>query len=216
MDLNKRMPPAYKAEPRVHLVTAFEIDVAALERKSGLQSSFENDDSGGGIATAFWAPPEPTLIVDAQPADQDEYEVKVFDRHRRLVAAVEIVSPANKDRPENRQQFVGKCAALLRRGVSVSIVDLVTERSGNLYMDLLELLGETDSSFSPDAPSIYATTCRYRHVGEQWKLEIWAHPLQIGRALPTLPLWLASDRAVPLDLEQTYRDTCAGLRMAPS
>src|SRR6059058_4764091 len=39
---------------------------------------------------------------------------------------IEIVSPANKDRPEHRNVFVGKCAALLQKGVAVGIVDLVT------------------------------------------------------------------------------------------
>ena len=53
---------------------------------------------------------EPTLAVDVDLAEQYEYEVLVYDqvRGRTLVAAVEIVSPANKDRPENRQAFVAK------------------------------------------------------------------------------------------------------------
>ena len=52
---------------------------------------------------------------------EDEYEVRIYDveRERRLVAAVEIVSPANKDRPEHRRVFVTKCAALLQQRVSV-------------------------------------------------------------------------------------------------
>ncbi|HUG69735.1 MAG TPA: DUF4058 family protein, partial [Pirellulaceae bacterium] len=51
-----------------------------------------------------------------------EYEVLIFDqeRGRQLVAAIEIVSPANKDRPETRQAFVTKCAALLQSRVCVS------------------------------------------------------------------------------------------------
>lgn len=44
------------------------------------------------------------------------------------MAAIEIVSPANKDRPEHRHAFVAKCAALLQNQVSVTIVDLVTTR----------------------------------------------------------------------------------------
>src|SRR3954454_14490231 len=47
-----------------------------------------------------------------------EYEVRIYDarRGRHLVAAIEIVSPANKDRPEHRNAFIGKCAALLQKG----------------------------------------------------------------------------------------------------
>src|SRR5262249_16008283 len=69
-------------------------------------------------------------------------EVLVFDlqRDRRLVAAVEIVSPANKDRPESRQLFLAKCFQLLRNDVCLSIVDLVTVRQFNLYAELLAML----------------------------------------------------------------------------
>ena len=84
----------------------------------------------------------------------DEYEVRVHDakRHHRLVAAVEIVSPANKDRPETRRVFVARCAALLQQHVSVAIVDVVTTRRFNLYADLLGLIGQADPSL-----------CRRRH-----------------------------------------------------
>src|SRR5262249_3936915 len=66
-----------------------------------------------------------------------ECEVRVHDsqRQRPLVAAVELVSPANKDRPENRRAFVARCAALLQQHVSVGIVDLVTTRHFNRYGD---------------------------------------------------------------------------------
>jgi hypothetical protein len=47
----------------------------------------------------------PPRYVAAPRVDQEHYEVRVYDtqRHRRLVAAIEIVSPANKDRPEHRR-----------------------------------------------------------------------------------------------------------------
>ena len=113
------------------------------------------------MATAVYAPPQPTLVLDADLDDQYEYEVLVFDqtRNRQLVAAIEIVSPANKDRAENRRAFVAKCAALLQDHVCVSIVDLVTIRRFNLYCDLLELIDRSDPSFDPP-PATYAVTCR--------------------------------------------------------
>src|SRR5439155_27013513 len=96
-------------------------------------------------------------------------EELVFDlqRDRRLMAAVEIVSPANKDRPESRQLFVAKCFNLLSNGVCLSIVDLVTICPFNLYTELLELLHRRDPAFGPAAPPIYAVTCRKRQVGRQ-------------------------------------------------
>lgn len=167
------------------------------------------------MATAVYAPPQPTLVLDAELEEQYEYEVLVFDqtRHRHLVAAIEIVSPANKDRPENRRVFAAKCAALLQEHVCVSIVDLVTIRRFNLYCDLLELLGRSDPSFDPP-PATYGVTCRGRKIGRQSRLAVWAHPLAVGRKLPTLPIWLSDDVAVSLDLEASYEETCRVLRIS--
>ena len=228
IDLNKKLPRSYVAAPRVHLGGTFEIDVAASEENEPASIGAPAGAGGnGGVATATWAPSRPTLAVTTDPPDQDEYEVRVYEdnRHRRLVAAVEIVSPANKDRPAHRRSFVAKCADLLRRGVSVAVVDLVTARHANLYTDLLELIGQADPSLSPDPPPLYAAACRWRREaagdgaspprdGPRGRLEAWAHPLTVGRPLPTLPLWLADDLAVPLELEATYEETCRVLRIA--
>jgi hypothetical protein len=213
-DLNKRLPARYTASPRVHLGTVFEIDVAATDSYASSAPSNRAADSNGGVATAVWAPPEPTLSVETDLPGRPEYEVRVFDNERRrVVAAVEFVSPGNKDRPEHRRAFAAKCAALLKEGISVTIVDVVTMRRANLYAELLDLLGESDPGVSPDPPPLYAVACRWREDGQSWRLETWAYTLMLGRALPALPLWLAQDLAVPLDLETTYEETCRGLRI---
>jgi hypothetical protein len=139
----------------------------------------------------------------------------VYDQShgRKLVAAVEIVSPANKDRPENRQAFVVKCAALLQQGVSVSMIDLVTTRNFNLYCDLLTLLKKTDPAFTSRPTSVYAVTCRCRKMGRKPKLASWAHPLAVGEPLPSLPIWLSDDLNVSLELEASYEATCRALRI---
>jgi hypothetical protein len=213
--LAPRLPPRYVAGPRVHLGAYFEIDVASYEEDEPLPLAPGGGGEDGGATTAVWAPPQPTLAVTTDLPDQDEYEVRVYDtrRHRRLVAAVEIVSPANKDRPETRRVFVAKCAALLQQHVSVAIVDLVTTRQFNLYGDLLDLIGRADPSLAPEAPPLYAAACRWRRGADSWCLETWAHPLAVGQPLPTLPLWLADNLAVPLELEASYEETCRILRI---
>ncbi len=140
--------------------------------------------------------------------------MRVYDsrRGRRLVAAIEIVNPANKDRPEHRRAFVAKCAALLQNGVSVVIVDLVTTRQFNLYAEVLEFMGFADSSFEPRP--LYAAACRGTSGNDAWVLETWAPPLTLGHSLPTLPLWLTANLAVPLELEASYEDACRALRIA--
>jgi hypothetical protein len=215
MALNKKLPPRYVAAPRIHLGAWSEIDVASFEEEEPVELGHGGDAADGGVATAVWAPPRPTLAVVTDLPDPDEYEVRVYDtkHQRRLVAAVEIVSPANKDRPEHRRVFVAKCAALLRQGVTVAIVDLVTTRQFNLYADLLGLIGQTDPSLAPEAPPLYAAACRWGRGADSWLLETWAHALAVGLPLPTLPLWLADNLAVPLELEASYEETCRILRI---
>ena len=36
----------------------------------------------------------------------------------------------------------------------------------------------------------------------------WAHALTVEQPLPTLPLWLSDNLAVPLELEASYEETC--------
>ena len=168
-------------------------------------------DAAGGVATAVWAPPGPTFDVAVDLPEQDEYEVRVYDtqRHRRLVAAVEIISPANKDRPEHRRAFVTKCATLLQQQVSVALVDLVTTRRFNLYVDLLELLGQADPSLAPEPPVVYAAACRWAREGDAWHFRAWTHAFAVGQPLPVLPLWLSDNLAVPLEWKRPTRRPAA-------
>ena len=193
MALNRSLPPRYVAAPRVHLGPHAEIDVTAYESDSSSSSAPSALGADAGLATAVWAPPPSTFDVAGDMPEQDEYEVRVYDtqRHRRLVAAVEIVSPANKDRSEHRRAFVAKCAALIQQQVSVAIVDLVTSRRFNLYVELLDVIGQTDPSQLPEAPAVYAAACRWVRDEEAWRFRAWTHTLAIGQTLPTLPLWLA-------------------------
>jgi hypothetical protein len=213
--LAEQLPAGYVAEPRVHLGGFYEIDVSTFEEERPPPPANPNPDSNGGVAAATHAPPAPTLTVEADLPEEYEYEVLIYDveRERRLVAAVEIVSPANKDRPESRQLFVAKCARLLQKGICLSIIDLVTIRHANLYTELLTLINCSDPSFAPDPPAIYAVTCRTRAVDRRTRVEIWSHVLTLGQPLPELPIWLSDRQAVALDLEGSYEATCRVLRI---
>jgi hypothetical protein len=213
--LRKVLPAGYVAEPRVHSGAQMEIDVAAFE-KDGPPSHSATSPGNGGVATAVWAPARPSVVVETALPDYDEYEVRVYDarRGRHLVAAIEIVSPANKDRPEHRNLFVAKCAALLQKGVAVSVVDLVTVKHFNLYAELLAFIGHNDPTLGAEPPHLYAASCRWLRKGKRTLLELWAHVLAVGQPLPTLPLWLTADLVVPLDLEQSYEQACRDLWLA--
>jgi hypothetical protein len=214
-ELSPRLADGFVAEPRVQLGSYYDIDVCTFEQEEDRDSSFNfARESRGGLVTTAQAPPVPTLTVDAEFPEQYAYEVLVFglERERQLVAAVEIVTPANKDRPESRQLFVAKCFNLLRQGVCLSIIDIVTIRQFNLYTELLALLERSDPRFSPPPP-IYAVTCRKRQDGRQTKLDAWSCPLAIGQPLPSLPVQLSETQTVYLDLEASYDETCRVLRI---
>jgi hypothetical protein len=211
-DVRRVLPPGYSAGPKVHHGAVVEVDVSAYEFDEAPR--YDPASAAGGLATA-WAPAEPSVAVETELTDYDEYEVRIYDaRHRRqLVAAVEIVSPANKDRPQKRNDFLGKCAYLLKQGVAVSIVDVVTVMHFNLYADLLEFIGHpnADRAMGTDPPTTYAASCRWVEVGRKTILQAWSHPLRVGQPLPTLPLWLAPGLVVPLDLDATYERACGDL-----
>ena len=207
--LQRRLPRRYVAIPHVHTGAVIAVDVAAFEQDELPFPAYGPANDDGGLATATWSPAQPTLAVASDLLEQDEYEVLVYDtkRGRRLVAAIEIVSPANKDRPDHRRAFIAKCASLLRQLVSVTIIDLVTTRDFNLYADLLELIGQTDPSLTSEPSPIYAVACRWTKRADASVLETWSYALTLGQPLPTLPLWLADNLSVPLELEACYEDS---------
>jgi hypothetical protein len=205
--LNKTLPAGYVARPNVKLGLDVQADVGALQ-----QSRHEPGQENGGVATAVWAPSRPTLNLAVDLHHLDVFEVQV---HREggleLVAAIELVSPRNKDRKTARFNFVAKCAAYLQAGVSLVVVDLVTTRKANLFAALLERLALVpEPAIRHD---LCAVACRSFPHDEPDRLEAWLEPLALGAVLPTVPLWLEVDLAVPLDLEPSYETTFTEMRV---
>lgn len=204
-DLTGILPAGFRAAPKVHLGSPFEVDVSTYD----LDARDPEAPVGAGMATQTAR--APTFTVEAALSDQDEYEVRIYDveRGRQLVAAIEIVSPSNKDRERARELFVGKVAALLQQGVCVSLVDLVTARRANLYADLLTALDRVDPQLAPTPPHLYAVTLRTRKSPKGHpRLDAWFDPMTVGQPLPTLPIWLSPDLRVELPLESSYQETC--------
>jgi hypothetical protein len=203
------LPPGYYAVPLVDRDGPIEIDVAALRERDAPVTE------GGTLSPQSWVAPAPGLAVTVELSAVDAVEVQVFadDGDPRLAAAVELVSPRNKDRPQARQAFAVKCVGYLQQGSSVVVVDTVTTRRADLYTAILSLLGVDTGAAAPPS-SLSATS--YRAVGreeETQQLQVWPALLALGQPLPTLPLWIAADFSVPLDLEASYQATCTDLRI---
>jgi len=213
-DLKAILSAGFRAAPKVHLGSPFEVDVSTYDLDARQLHASEGSAEG---ATAVIASPSPTLTVEADLTEQDEYEVRIYDteRGRLLVAAIEIVSPSNKDRPTEREIFVGKVASLLQQGVCVSLVDLVSVREANLYAELLRLLGRSDPALGLTPPHLYAVTLRGRKPPKRRPLlDAYFYPMALGQPLPTLPIWLTPDLRISLPLEPSYQETCRILGIA--
>src|SRR5688572_19393077 len=118
------LPPNYIAEEHVHLGPVVEIDVATFEREVSA--------------------PAPDGILPAVFPDPFEVRVLSTDTGPKLVAAIELISPGNKDRPAERRAFATKCASYLAQGISVIIVDIVTNRRANLHNEILRIMEAAD------------------------------------------------------------------------
>lgn len=116
---------------------------------------------------------------------------------------------------DSRRIFIAKCAALLRQQFSVGIVDVVTTREFNLYAELLEFMdiSDLDRSLGTPSASIYVAVCRATARRKCRLVEAWHRPLTIGQTLPQIPIWLADNLAITLDLESSYEETCRVLRI---
>jgi hypothetical protein len=205
---NGLLPPRYFAEVHVSLGTVAEVDVGTFE-----EAADGTAPGNGGVAV--WAPPRPTHRTTLKFSHPDLFEVRVFTdvEGPELVAAVELVSPSNKDRPAQRHQFAIKCASYLQDKVGLVVVDVVTERGGNLHRQLLEILQVAQDRAKLGDDDLYAGAYRTVRTKKAVKLEYWVEPLAVGNALPTMPLWIAPDLCLPLNLEQAYEQACKSSRI---
>ncbi len=203
------LPPGYYAVPLIDRDGPVEIDVAALREHEAPEPVV------GAAIPQTWAPPAPGLAVAIELPAADAVEVQVFadDGDPRLTAAIELVSPRNKDRPQARRAFAMKCAGYLQQGSSVVVVDTVTTRRADLNATILSVLGVEDAD---TAIPFGLSAVSYKAVGcdeETQQLLLWPATLALSLPLPTLPLWIASDFSVPLDLDASYQATCTDLRI---
>jgi hypothetical protein len=200
--LDQILPNRFFARVQANLGRHVEEDVAEFE---SVQQS-EANGSSGGVAVRPYAPPVAQAVLPAVFPDDLEVQICDTDRGARLAAVIELVSPANKDRPDHRSAFSVKCAAYIRRGIGLVVVDTVSSRRFNLHNELLLLLGGEGPGSTPEDVFLYAAAYRPAHRNDRNEIDVWNSPLAVGQSLPTLPLALRGNGAVPLDLEASYTE----------
>jgi len=162
--------------------------------------------------------PTPHIVTNTTSTLEPDLEANVsfrldpqravhIDFHGQLIAALELVSPRNKDRADAKETYTNRYLGYLRLGVHLMLVDVLPRPRNFSFSDAIT--GELGMDLSPLPPPFAAV---YR-VGEVIPVGndmggivgLWRRPLQIGQPLPTLPLPLNVHNAVVIDLEETYQ-----------
>jgi hypothetical protein len=208
------LPADYVAEEQCHAFGNLEIDVATYKDEETPDVSSQNGPSVTAPTLSIWTPPAAAYVLPA--VFPDSFEVRVFSMTsgRTLVAAIELVSPGNKDRPEERLAFATKCAAYLHQGISVIVMDVVTSLRANLHNEIMRLMGRGEEFELPRDGKQYAVAYRPVRREERPEIDVWPTTFAVGDPLPTLPLRLTGDLFVPVDFEAAYHEACRRRRLA--
>lgn len=209
------LPPNYIAEEHVHLGPSVEIDVATFAREAPVDGAAEE----GAVATVgarVWSAPAADAVLPAVFPETFEVRVLSTETGPKLVAAIDLISPSNKDRPAERRAFATKVASYLYQGIGVIIVDIVTSRRANLHNEVMRVMEAADSLQLPAETYLYAVAYRPLRRGHGDEIDLWRSPVALGKALPTLPLGLRADLVIPVDFEATYAEACLRKRLTAS
>jgi len=212
------LPTDYFAEIQVHVGGRIEVDVGTFHHESATPAEEAPEESSSAVATLaappkVWTPPIPTMRFPAVFPDVIELLVFSSEAGPTLVAAVEFVSPGNKDRPETRRAFAAKCASYLQDGIGLAIIDIVSNRRANLHNELMGLLDQDERSRMTEDPFLYATAYQPVRTRTEDAVATWLFGLGLGESLPTVPLALRGGPCLPLELEDTYAEVCRRARL---
>ncbi len=163
-----------------------------------------------------------TAVADAPPRVKRKQTVEgsLLSRRRtlairhvsghRLVALIEIVSPANKDRRQHLEAFTTKVVSALDLGLHVLIVDLLPPGPHDphgLHEVIVQNLEQSDTLY--DLPVDEPLTLASYAAGPS--IEMYIEHVAVGAALPGMPLFLRPSRYVDVPLASTYEAAYCGL-----
>ena len=196
--LKAELPPAYRAY--IGTTPTFAIGAPT--------------DGRPDVGVRDW-PPAPVPDAAATPAGDSEPDDELavatlsadtallVERGGRLVSAIELVSPRNKDRVSAQGAYAATYAGYLLRGVHLLLVDAHRRPAGLSFTDAIV----SGLSFAqPPLPPPCAACYRVGEVapGGGRFLAVWRRPLAVGESLPAMRLPLAAGESVTVDLEGSY------------
>jgi hypothetical protein len=158
------------------------------------------------------APPSGALVEGPQPDFQtvalltaeQQAAIHVFFQGR-LIAAIELVSPRNKDRPTAREFYRNRYLGYLWSAVHLLLVDVHRRPLGYSFVEAMaaEMQCRLPVGLPPHAASWNVGGATPE--GGQF-LDGWYRALTIGERLPTIPLALTANRSLLIDLDSTYSE----------
>src|SRR5206468_4307384 len=167
-----------------------EVDVATYEQSAAPGESLPNGSRAATIAAPVWAPPIAPYTMSA--VFPESFEVRIFANTGglTLVAAIELISPGNKDRPEERRAFATKCASYLHQGISLILIDIVTSRRANLHNETMRLMAAAPEFELAAEVDLYSVAYRPVRREDRPEIDWWWSACHIGQPLPVMPLRL--------------------------
>ena len=205
IDLNQRLPEGFLAIPHTHLGER-EVDVRT--------DSFLDDAEKERLKVLYQ--PQPPVETHAEFPIEFEVFIDYINRGKYItVGVIEILSPSNKARPSERDSFVAKCKNLIAKNVSLIIVDVHSYPFFNLHNQLLQSISAMNGFLEENKENpLYCAAYRRAYSADaNPAVKIWSFSLKIGDVLPELPLFITSDIAIPVNLEETYMDVCRVFRL---
>ncbi len=162
-------------------------------------------NGGSGVAVMTQAPPRVSRKVAASEAAAARATRRTLTiRHssgHRVVALLEILSPANKDRPRSVRDCVDKAVSALRLGIHLLVVDLFPPGPRDpqgIHEAIWESYG--DELNVPPAEQPLTLAAYVAGPLPEAMLEFVA----LGASLPPMPLFLDRHVHVLAPLEATY------------
>jgi hypothetical protein len=190
---------------------------AYLGSVPGLAISAESGRPDLGVRT--WQPPcgeapRPEALVEGPRPDfqavavlhaEPQSAVHIL-RHGQLVAAVELVSPRNKDRPSSREFYRNRYLSYLWSGAHLMLVDVHRRPLGFSFVEVMA--AELECQFPVGLPPhvVSWNVGGPTPEGGRFLLDGWYRSLAVGEPLPTLPLALTAEKSLLIDLEHTYAE----------
>ena len=188
-------------------------DLLTLHAPDNLSTEFRATADLGGVMLAE-SPPQ-VEIVDETDIDATYYLAKqrtltiYHATGDRIVALVEIVSPANKHGPQSVQRFVEKALAAFSHGYHLLLIDLFPPGAADpqgLHAEVWDAaFGLKPYETPAGRPYTLASYCCGTPIRS------YVEPCGLGESLRDMPLFLSPERYVNTPLEATYMSAWRGL-----